>query len=412
MLRRGGLRINHKKVHRLYVEEGLQLKPRRRRRRAATVRQPRAVVTQPNERWAMDFMHDVLATGQHVRVFTLVDVYTRECVALEVARSFSGSHVARMLSDAGERLGALPPIVQCDNGTELTSTALDHWAYWNRVQLDFSRPGKPVDNSVCEAFNGSLRRECLTRHWFASLAEARVVLTSWRENYNNTGPIRAWGSNHQPSSEVLVSTCLALELSKSDALTRTYFGDPGPTAGDPTTVAWAQTQQAKHVITNNLTLRFDRLGVLQLFGRIQSGIPFTPFVRGDINGDGYSNDRAFIFNPSNTLSSPIHRSTRCEKLGQTFLTSRDSIAGQVAKFLVARNGDYGGGAVREVWHAAGIESYRVYIRTMKNFLALLTPQQIERSKSIPQMIGLVQTFSTIKESDLPYMFRNARLTLP
>jgi putative transposase len=75
-------------VHRLYVEEGLQLKPRRRRRRSATVWQPRAVVTQPNERWAMDFMHDVLATGQHVRVFTLVDVYTRECVALEVARSF------------------------------------------------------------------------------------------------------------------------------------------------------------------------------------------------------------------------------------------------------------------------------------------------------------------------------------
>ena len=89
MLRRDGLQSNHKKVHRLYVEEGLQLKPRRRRRRSATVRQPRAVVTQPNERWAMDFMHDVLATGQPVRVFTLGDVHTRECVALEVARSFS-----------------------------------------------------------------------------------------------------------------------------------------------------------------------------------------------------------------------------------------------------------------------------------------------------------------------------------
>jgi putative transposase len=193
MLRRDGLRINHKKVHRLYVEEGLQLKPRRRRRRSATVRQARAVVTQPNQRWAMDFMHDVLATGQTVRVFTLVDVFTRECVALEVARSFSGSDVARMLSDVGERVGRLPPIVQCDNGTEFTSTALDHWAYWNRVQLDFSRPGKPVDNSVCEAFNGSLRRECLTRHWFASLAEARVVLTSWREDYNNHRPHTSFG---------------------------------------------------------------------------------------------------------------------------------------------------------------------------------------------------------------------------
>ena len=89
--------------------------------------------------------------------------------------------------------GGLPTIVQCDNGTEFTSTSLDHWAYWNRVQLDFSRPGKPVDNSVCEAFNGSLRRECLTRHWFASLAEARVVLTSWRDDYNNHRPHTSLG---------------------------------------------------------------------------------------------------------------------------------------------------------------------------------------------------------------------------
>ncbi|OYV64031.1 MAG: hypothetical protein B7Z72_13840 [Gemmatimonadetes bacterium 21-71-4] len=108
LLRRDGLRSNHKKVHRLYIEEGLQLKPRRRRRRSATVRQPRTVVSHANERWAMDFMHDVLATGQTVRVFTLVDVYTRKCVALEIARSFRGSDVARLLSDAGERRGGLP----------------------------------------------------------------------------------------------------------------------------------------------------------------------------------------------------------------------------------------------------------------------------------------------------------------
>jgi putative transposase len=141
----------------------------------------------------MDFTRDILATGRPVRVFTLVDVYTRECVALEVARSFSGSDIARLLSDAGERSGGLPPIVQCDNGTEFTSTALDHWAYWNSVKLDFSRPGKPVDNSVCEAFNGSLRRECLTRHWFASLAKAQVVLSSWREDYNNHRPHTSLG---------------------------------------------------------------------------------------------------------------------------------------------------------------------------------------------------------------------------
>jgi putative transposase len=193
MLRRDGLAINHEKVHRLYVEEGSQLKARRRRRRASTERQPRAVVSGPNERWAMDVMHDVLATGQSARVFTLVDVYSRECVVLEVSRSFSGADVARLLSDAGERRGALPGVIQCDNGTEFTSKALDHWAYWNRVQLDFSRPGKPVDNSVCEASNGSLRRECLSRHWFASLAEARAELSTWAADYNNHRPHTSLG---------------------------------------------------------------------------------------------------------------------------------------------------------------------------------------------------------------------------
>lgn len=193
MVRRDGLHINLKKVRRLYREEGLQLRPRRRRRRATAPRQPRAIVARRNERWAMDFMSDTLAGGSSIRVFTLIDVYSRECIALEAATSFRGDDVARLLSDAGEREGELPNIIQCDNGTEFTSKALDHWAYWNKVQLDFSRPGKPVDNSICEAFNGSLRRECLTRHWFASVAEARVVLQAWKHDYNNERPHTSLG---------------------------------------------------------------------------------------------------------------------------------------------------------------------------------------------------------------------------
>ena len=92
------------------------------------------------------------------------------------------------MSSAGQQRGKLPAIVQCDNGTEITSTALDHWAYWNHVHLDFSRPGKRVDNCLCEAFNGSLRRECLSMHWFVDLAEAQQVLTVWQEDYNNHRP--------------------------------------------------------------------------------------------------------------------------------------------------------------------------------------------------------------------------------
>ena len=189
LLRRDGLPVNHKKTHRLYKEEGLQLRPRRpRRRRAVLQRVGGAVVTRPNERWAMDFMHDTLASGQTIRIFTLVDVCTRECVALHVARQFRGTDVAQRLSEAGLARLTLPSVLQCDNGSEFTSTALDHWAYWNTVQLDFSRPGKPVDNCVCEAFNGSLRRECLSQHWFASVAEAAVVLETWRNDYNNHRP--------------------------------------------------------------------------------------------------------------------------------------------------------------------------------------------------------------------------------
>lgn len=193
LLRREGVPANHKRVQRLYQQEGLQLRPRKRRRRTTGIRQPRTPATAPTERWAMDFMHDTLATRQTIRVFTLVDVYTRECLALEVAPRFTGSDVARILSEAQARVGALPARIQCDNGTEFTSAALDHWAYWNQVTLDFSRPGKPVDNTVCEAFNGSLRRECLTRHWFASVAEAQAILDTWRADYNNARPHSSLG---------------------------------------------------------------------------------------------------------------------------------------------------------------------------------------------------------------------------
>jgi putative transposase len=194
LLRRDGLAVNYKKVHRLYVEEGLQLKPRcRRRRRAATQRLYRPPVTGVNQRWAMDFMHDVLATGAKVRVFTLVDAWSRECLALRVASRFSGSEVAAILAEVGTTRGTLSPVIQCDNGTEFTSTTLDHWAYWTKVQLDFSRPGTPVDNSVCEAFNGSLRRECLSQHWFASLEEAETVLSAWQMDYNNHRPHSSLG---------------------------------------------------------------------------------------------------------------------------------------------------------------------------------------------------------------------------
>ena len=147
----------------------------------------------------MDFMHDTLANGRTLRVLTVIDLCTREGVALIAGRGFAGSDVAAALTTAGQQRGRLPDRIRVDNGTEFTSRALDHWAHWNQVELDFSRPGKPVDNAFAEAFNGTVRRECLSQHWFTSLEDAQRTLDAWREDYNN---VRPHGSlDHEPPAE-------------------------------------------------------------------------------------------------------------------------------------------------------------------------------------------------------------------
>lgn len=189
LLQREGWPVNHKLIYRLYREEGLTLRRKRpKRRRSAAHREQRTPTTSPNQRWAMDFVHDTLSGGQTIRVLAVVDVHTRECLVLRAGRGFKGEDVAAALSEAGARTSALPDLISVDNGTEFTSKSLDHWAYWNRVQLDFSRPGKPTDNAHAEAFNSVLRRECLSQHWFIDLEDAQRVLDRWRADYNNFRP--------------------------------------------------------------------------------------------------------------------------------------------------------------------------------------------------------------------------------
>jgi putative transposase len=210
LLRREGWRVNHKKTHRLYREEGLQLRrargPKRRKQPGARGRPVRAVAEQPNVRWAMDFVHDQTAQGTAFRVLTVVDVYTRECKALVARRRFHGEDVAAVLTDLIAHEGR-PGTIQCDQGAEFTSLAMDAWAYWQHIPLDFGRRGTPGDNAVNEAFNGSLRRECLSQHHFLSLADAQQILATWRDEYNNERPhsslqdlpparFRAAGVNH------------------------------------------------------------------------------------------------------------------------------------------------------------------------------------------------------------------------
>jgi putative transposase len=147
----------------------------------------RAPVERPNTRWAMDFVHDQTATGDRFRVLTIIDVFSRECLALEARPRFRGDDVAGVLSALLATRGR-PVVIQCDQGTEFTSIALDAWAYWQHIPLDFSRRGRPGDNAINEAFNGSLRRECLSQHHFLSIADAQQRLNTWKDEYNNERP--------------------------------------------------------------------------------------------------------------------------------------------------------------------------------------------------------------------------------
>jgi putative transposase len=170
LLRREGWRIHRKLTCRLYTEEGLTLKAVRPKRRNAARREGRPATTEPNQRWAMDFIHDTLADGRTIRILSVVDVHNRECVALHARRSLGGEDVGAMLSTVAYRR-PLPAVISVDQGTEFTSKALDHWAYHSGVQLDFTRPGKPTDNAHVEAFHGCLRRESLSQRWWNDPAE-------------------------------------------------------------------------------------------------------------------------------------------------------------------------------------------------------------------------------------------------
>lgn len=193
LLQREGWQVNPKRVARLYRQEGLSLRakaPKRRRRSIA--QRIRLAPTGPNQVWSMDFMHDHLRGDQprKFRLLTIVDIFTRECLALEVAPGFRAAHVVQVLSRLVMTRGG-PTAIRCDQGTEFTAEALDQWAYNNRIELDFSRPGKPTDNAFIESFNSSVRKELLNTSWFDTLEAARRAARSWRREYNEFRPHRS-----------------------------------------------------------------------------------------------------------------------------------------------------------------------------------------------------------------------------
>ena len=179
--------INHKRTERIYHEEGLVLRRKRRRKGAAGSRVMMPSPQRPNQRWSMDFVTDSIVTGRRFRALAIVDDYSRECPVIEVDTSLGGARVVRVLERLAETRG-LPNVITTDNGPEFTGRALDEWAYRKGVQLNFIRPGKPIENAYAESFIGRLRDECLNENWFMNLKHARDIIEDWRRDYNEVRP--------------------------------------------------------------------------------------------------------------------------------------------------------------------------------------------------------------------------------
>ena len=190
LLRREGWPVNHKRIYRLYREEGLSIRTKYRKKRVSLPRVIPPPAQQPNERWSIDFLTDSLVDGRRFRAMTIVDNVSRVSPAIAVDTSINGERVVAVLDHLKRSIG-VPKRIAVDNGPEFISKALDAWAYRNQVTLEFSRLGKPTDNAYVESFNGHFRSECLDQHWFETLAEAQEVIEAWRVEYNEERPHRS-----------------------------------------------------------------------------------------------------------------------------------------------------------------------------------------------------------------------------
>ena len=191
LLRRSGERVNHKRLHRIYREAGLMIR-RKKRKHCVRVGQPPRSWTGANQEWALDFAHDAVACGRAIRVLSVVDAYTRECLALEVDTSFASRRVTRVLEAIVAERGQ-PQAIRCDNGPELTSRHFLVWCVERQIELVHIQPGKPTQNAHVESFHGRMREECLAVSWFQNLFDARRKIAAWRIEYNEQRPHSSLG---------------------------------------------------------------------------------------------------------------------------------------------------------------------------------------------------------------------------
>lgn len=193
MLRREGWNVNHKKVYRIYCELGLQVRRRKRKKTSAKRPSKRCAPMAKNGRWSMDFVHDATWDGRKLRMLTIVDDFTRECLWIEADSSLTGKRVVRVLNALEVHRG-LPKGILTDNGSEFTGRDMDKWACDKGVALMFIDPGKPSQNAYIESFNGKFRDECLNEHWFMNPYDARAIIEEWRKDYNTNRPHSSIGN--------------------------------------------------------------------------------------------------------------------------------------------------------------------------------------------------------------------------
>jgi putative transposase len=185
-LQREGIHIGKERCGRLWAKAGLQVPKKRRRKRAGTALRP-LTPTARNSVWSYDFVYDSCANGQKLKCLTVVDEYTRECLAIDVSGAIRSSRVIDVLSRL-MRTHGVPRYLRSDNGPEFVSKALLDWASKEPLQLALIEPGKPWQNGTNESFNGKFRDECLSMEWFRNRMEAKVVIEDWRAHYNHVRP--------------------------------------------------------------------------------------------------------------------------------------------------------------------------------------------------------------------------------
>lgn len=191
-LAKDGMPMSCERVYRLWRKTGLQVPRKRSRKRLATGRPRPQPPTAPNHVWAIDFIFDMCADGRQLKCLTVVDEWTRECLAIDVAGTLRSARVVEVLARLVSLHGA-PRFLRCDNGPEFVSKAILRWVTEEGVQTAFTDPGKPWQNGNNESFNGRFRDECLSVEWFRNRTEATAVISSWREHYNGVRPHSSLG---------------------------------------------------------------------------------------------------------------------------------------------------------------------------------------------------------------------------